>query len=228
MDLTPRSGLRLLDDSEFQERINLLSYLLLLLFWMLARRCTITRKSPLIFIYHDLHWFPRCRFPTDLSGEYINEFRTNVLSLAWSCEDPSKVIWDINRSGVSPISSGICFQSLSSSSSIGSKMSFFFLSSSSVNSRSVECWDVVSARSRMVRSCYCAPMLLLLQPLRYLPLPLSQWLYPWPPRPPWSLSLSDIVLTSQVKYVPSKFIAVYDYWLISVIFNVITRTPPNK
>ena len=35
--------------------------------------------------------------------------------------------------------------------------------------------------------------------------------YPQPLRPPWSLSLSGIVLTSQLKYVLSKFIAVYDY-----------------
>ena len=65
--------------------------------------------------------------------------RTNALSLVWSCGDPSKVIWDINWSGVSSetsiesTSKGLCVESMSSSSLIGSKISFSLMSSSSVN-----------------------------------------------------------------------------------------------
>ena len=61
MDLPPFSGLRL---------ISLLPYLPLFLFGMLTRWCMITWKSPLVFIFHKLHWFS-----TDLSSKYINEFK---------------------------------------------------------------------------------------------------------------------------------------------------------
>jgi hypothetical protein len=76
--------------------------------------------------------------------------RTNALNLAWSCGDPSKMIWDINCFGVSSVpsvestSKGLYFQSMSSSSSIGSKISFYLMSSSSVNiwcaKVSLHCW----------------------------------------------------------------------------------------
>ena len=63
--------------------------------------------------------------------------RTKAFSRVCSCGDPSKVIIDINCSGVSPcssiesISNGFVFQSMSSSSARGSNKSFFFMSSSS-------------------------------------------------------------------------------------------------
>ena len=48
---------------------------------MLTRWCTITWKSPLIVIYHNLHWFNCCRFTTNLSSEYINEFQHQCFKL---------------------------------------------------------------------------------------------------------------------------------------------------
>ena len=84
--------------------------------------------------------------------------RTNVLSLAWSCVDPSKVIWHINWSGVSSepsvesTSKGLYFQLMSSSSSIGSKISFFLVSSSSFCVErwpyAEECGDVLPQSTR--------------------------------------------------------------------------------
>ena len=64
---------------------------------------------------------------------------TNALSFAWSCGDPSMVILDNKCSGSSSepstesTSKGLYFQSMLSSSSMMSKISFFLMSSSSVN-----------------------------------------------------------------------------------------------
>ncbi len=85
MDLTPLRGSRLLEYIYLTPRVHLLEYiyllpyLLLLLFRMLARRCTITWQSPFIFIYHNLHWINRGTRPTDLCGEDINEFSNQCL-----------------------------------------------------------------------------------------------------------------------------------------------------
>jgi len=97
----------------------------LFLFRVLTRWLSITWESP-------LHWLDCCWLSTNLGRENIDKF----LNQSWG--DPLKVILDISCSGdwlsssMKSASKGLCFQSMSSSSSRGSSISLFFISSASL------------------------------------------------------------------------------------------------